>query len=102
MGPLSECEGFEWDEFNLSKNWVLHRVSNSEAEDVFFREPLLIYPDRKHSQQESRYFALGTTRAGRHLFVAFTIRRKFIRVISARDMTRKESVIYEHSEKANS
>ena len=66
---------------------------------MFFNEPLVVQADRAHSTQEDRNYALGQTYAGRKLFVVFTIRNKLIRVISARDMTRKEKKIYEQHEK---
>jgi len=97
--PLSACIGFEWDEDNAHKNWDRHRVTPEEAEDVFFNEPLVIRGDTRHSRQEKRYYALGQTSAGRRLFVAFTIRRSLLRVISVRDMNRKESDIYVKREK---
>jgi hypothetical protein len=53
--------------------------------------------DEKHSQQEARFYALGQTDAGKHLFVVFAIRDDLIRVISARDMNRKERKVYEKS-----
>jgi len=67
-----------------------------EAEEVFFNEPLLVRPDPTHSKREVRHMALGTTDAGRLLFISFTVRRHLIRVISARDMTRKEANTYAH------
>jgi len=91
---LRSCTGFQWDEGNLSKNWDKHHVSDAECEDVFFNRPLLASVDREHSVGERRFYALGTTDAGRPLFVAFTIRGPLIRVISARDMTRKEHAAY--------
>jgi uncharacterized DUF497 family protein len=100
--PLDECLGFDWDEANTGKNWELHRVSPEEAEDVFFREPLVVRSDIRHSRTEKRYYALGQTGTGRLLFLAFSIRRKLIRVISARDMNRNETEIYERDEKKNS
>lgn len=93
--PLEGCVGFDWDEGNVEKNWELHRVPFWEAEEVFFNEPLVIMPDRKHSLYEPRYLALGQTDSGRLLLISFAIRRSLIRVISARDMTRKEARIYE-------
>jgi uncharacterized DUF497 family protein len=39
---------------------------------------------------DERYYALGVTAAGRHLFQVFTIRGVWIRVISARDMSRRD------------
>jgi uncharacterized DUF497 family protein len=68
-----------------------------EAEEAFFNQPLVVRSDREHSKQEARYMALGQTDSGRRLLVAFTIRRTLIRVISARDMTRKEVRTYEQS-----
>jgi uncharacterized DUF497 family protein len=84
------------------KNWELHSVTSEEAEDVFFHEPLLIRSDVRHSKREKRYYALGRTSAERHLFIAFTVRRNLIRVISARDMNRNETKIWQNYEKENS
>jgi uncharacterized protein len=92
---ITDCTGFDWDEANIDKNWSNHQVLPGESEQIFFNEPLLLYDDTKHSHTESRYYVLGKTDAGRKLFVAFTIRKNLIRVISARDMSRKESKIYE-------
>jgi uncharacterized protein len=89
--PLERCTGFDWDEANTCKNWETHRVSAEEAEDVFFREPLVVRGDVRHSKTEKRYYALGRTGAGRRLLVAFSVRRKLIRVISARDMNKNET-----------
>ena len=87
---LEKCVGFDWDEGNQRKNREKHRVSDAECEEVFFNQPVIARKDHKHSKHESRYFALGQTDVGRFLFVAFTIRNGLIRVISARDMTRRE------------
>jgi uncharacterized DUF497 family protein len=100
--PLAQCTGFEWDDANVEKNWERHRVTPEEAEDVFFNEPLMVQGDVRHSHREKRYYALGQTSRGRLLFVAFTIRRDFIRVISVRDMNRREQDFYGRHEKANS
>ncbi len=92
---LDEVSGFEWDKGNLLKNWEKHGVSHLEAEQVFFNEPLLIYEDRSHSQVEDRWYALGQTDASRRLMVVFTVRKNKIRVISARDLSRREREVYE-------
>jgi len=92
---LWECTGFDWDESNLEKNWVSHEVSAAECEQIFFNLPLVVTDDVKHSQKENRFYALGQTDTGRLLFLVFTIRRKLIRVISARDMNRKERKAYQ-------
>ncbi|HLH15859.1 MAG TPA: BrnT family toxin [Bryobacteraceae bacterium] len=100
--PLETCTGFDWDEGNVDKNWDKHRVTSDEAEDVFFNEPLVVRSDTAHSPREKRYFALGQTGQGRRLFLAFTIRRTLIRVISARDMNRREQQEYERHEQKDS
>jgi len=100
--PLEHCTGFDWDDANANKNWKLHQVTAEEAEDVFFNEPLVVRSDAGHSKKEKRYYALGQTSAGRRLFVAFTLRRKLIRVISARDMNRNETGVFERYEKETS
>lgn len=92
---LRECTGFEWDEGNATKNWESHDVYQGECEQVFFNQPLIVRWDRPHSLAESRYYALGRTDAERLLFIAFTIRGTKVRVISARDMTRRERQRYE-------
>jgi len=94
---IAECIGFEWDDANFFKNWEKHKVTAPECEQIFFNQPLIAAKDEKHSRKESRYYALGHTQFGRHLFVVFTIRKDRIRVISARDMSRKERKVYERS-----
>ena len=100
--PLESCSGFDWDDDNTCKIWDRHRVTPEEAEDVFFREPLVVRHDTRHSNKEKRYYSLGQTAIGRLLFVAFTIRRNLIRVISARDMNRNEAERYKIYEEENS
>lgn len=95
---LAECTGFEWDDHNLGKNWKAHRVAFWECEELFLNEPLIVAGAEKHPSREKRYYVLGYTNGSRLLFVVFTIRRKLIRVISARDMTRKEKKLYESHE----
>lgn len=91
---LPEFEGFDWDQGNIEKNWIDHQVSPQEAEQVFFNIPLLVADDQKHSRTEKRYLVLGQTDEDRCLFIAFTVRKRRIRVISARDMNRKERKVY--------
>jgi uncharacterized DUF497 family protein len=91
---LRDCTGFQWDGGNAEKHWLKHRVTTSECEQVFFNRPLAVGNDEKHSLLEKRYHALGQTDAGRLLFVVFAIRRELIRVISARDMSKKERKAY--------
>ncbi|WP_140848162.1 BrnT family toxin [Paracoccus sp. FO-3] len=89
-------KGFDWDEGNTRKNADKREVSQSEAEQVFFNEPLLVLADSKHSEGEARFHALGHTDDGRRLHITFTLRggESLLRVISARDMSRKERDAY--------
>lgn len=98
---LARCTGFEWDAGNAGKNWGLHRATQPESEQVFFNRPVLVAADDRHSGQEARYAALGRTNAGRHLAVVFTIRGTLVRVISARDMSRRERRMYEGARQEN-
>ena len=95
---VSRAEGFEWDEGNIKKNWEKHQVSHIECEEIFFNSPIIVRKDGPHSTQEDRYFVLGKTDAGRSLFVVFTVRSNKIRIISARNMNRKERRIYEQTQ----
>ena len=91
---VTRCTGFQWDEANSSKNWQKHKVSPAECEEVFLNQPLLVEEDAKLSDRDDRYYALGKTDRDRFLFIVFTIRSHSIRVISARNMNRKERKVY--------
>ena len=86
---------FDWDKGNIDKNFVKHNVTNREAEEVFEDSPKFIFKDEKHSQVEERYGLYGGTKAGRLLFVVFTIKKEKVRIISVRDMSQKERRVYE-------
>ena len=98
MIDLTKISSFDWDKGNARKN-DKHGVSMAETEQAFFNEPLLLMADTKHSQAEPRFHALGQTDEGRTLHITFTLRSsgEKIRVISARDMHRKERTIYEQT-----
>lgn len=93
LPDLTSIEGFDWDRGNVQKNREKHRVVFVECEEVFQHGPV-IFQDPEHSRAELRYLALGRTVQGRQLAVIFTIRRNKIRVISARNMSRKERRTY--------
>jgi len=84
------CTGFEWDAGNETKNREKHEVSKGECEQMFFNMPLIVKRDKNYSVFENRYYALGRTDGRRYLFTVFTIRNDKIRVISSRDMTKRE------------
>jgi uncharacterized DUF497 family protein len=98
MIDLARIIGFDWDDGNARKN-DKHSVAQAQAEEVFFNQPLLMLEDLRHREQEARFHALGKTLDGRLLHVTFTLRGDdtLIRVISARDMHRKERSVYEQA-----
>jgi len=91
--------GFDWDAANWRKSELKHGVAASEAEEALLNDPLC-QVDTRHSDREQSYVALGVTNEGRRLFVALTVRRNRVRIISARPMSRKEVEIYENAQEA--
>jgi len=100
LEEITRATGFDWDAGNVQKNWERHAVRFSECEEVFFRAPLLALNDQKDSRREERFAALGRTALGRLLSIVFTFREERIRVISAREMSRKERQEYLRHEEA--
>jgi uncharacterized DUF497 family protein len=90
-------EGFHWDDVKVDKNRIMYKIENWECEQVFFNTPLLIIGDPRHSDTEERRATFGHTDEGRLLTVVFTKRGDLIRIISARDMSRKERKFYEEN-----
>lgn len=89
---------FDWDKGNNEKNWLKHRVTIKECEKILLNKPVMA-KDSKHSLNEVRYSALGKTSKGRFLSIFFTIRDSKVRVISARDMSKKEKIKYVKNKK---
>ena len=82
-------DGFEWDEGNIEKNLLKHKVIPEEAEEAFSNDPRKVFKARY-----GRYHLYGQTDGGRMLFVVFELKETVARVISARDMDKKERKIY--------
>lgn len=99
MIDWGQIRGFDWDRGNATKSHDKHDVTSAEAEQVFFNQPLIVLADQRHSLAEARYHALGHADGGRLLHLTFTLRENgmLIRVISARDMSRKERNFYAQS-----
>ncbi|HEX3529923.1 MAG TPA: BrnT family toxin [Thermoanaerobaculia bacterium] len=85
----------EWDPEKASHNLKKHGVSFEEAKTVFDDALFLVYADPAHSMEENRLLILGQSDRGRLLVVAYTERRKSVRLISAREATRRERKAYE-------
>lgn len=94
MINLKKIKGFEWDKWNIEKNKIKHNVTHQECEQIFYNKPLMIFADESHSQKEIRFGALGKTDEKRKLTVFFTVRSNIIRVISARDQSKRDREIY--------
>lgn len=87
---------FEWDEGNIGKN-KKHKVEDKEAEEVFIDPNKKIFKDHLHSNGEERFRIVGRTKKERLLFIAFTLRKRKIRIISARNINKKEVYLYEET-----
>jgi len=92
---FEQFSGFQWDRGNIDKNLTKHNVENWECEQVFFNRPLIVLDDPKHSVSEKRWTAFGKTDSVRFLVVIYTKRNNLIRIISARDMNKRERKFYD-------
>lgn len=95
---LAAVTGFQWDSGNRIKSQMKHGVTQAEAEELFLMGPLVL-ADPGHSVAEPRFHALGESGAGRRLFAVFTVRDDRIRIISVRDMSRRERRRYEEAQR---
>lgn len=95
MVDLSKITGFQWDQGNIDKSYLKHGITPNEAEEVLLDKDILLLEDIDHSKQEGRFEAIGKISKGKMLFLAFTIRRNKIRIISARTASKKERRQYE-------
>ena len=86
---------FQWDVVNQEKNWLKHRVSNAECEEVFFDPHKRLFHPAPHAGRETRYGLIGRTQDERLLVVIFTMRGHAVRVISARDAHKRERGFHE-------
>ncbi|MDO8609824.1 MAG: BrnT family toxin [bacterium] len=88
---------FEWDKGNIEKNRK-HKVDDKEAEEAFIDEEKVIFKDKLHTTDlEERFILLGKTKKNRLLYIIFTERKEKIRIISARDVNKKEVYLYEET-----
>jgi uncharacterized DUF497 family protein len=89
---------FEWDAAKAAANFRKHGVSFEEAATAF-QDPLArIHADPDRSALEPREILIGHSAQGRPLLVAFADRRGRLRLISAREVTRRERRDYEDSQ----
>lgn len=96
MKVINEALEFEWDKGNIGKN-LKHGIEDKEVEEVFLDERKKTFKDKLHSGSEERLRVVGKTKNERLVFVAFTVRRGKIRIISARKINKKEVYLYEET-----
>jgi len=96
MKVVGKVFEFEWDKGNVNKN-KKHKVKDKETEEVFFDKNKVIYKDKLHSKHEDRFIIIGKTKEDRLLYAVFTKRGKKNRIISARDINKKEVKLYEET-----
>ena len=90
-----QLDGFEWDDDKAASNEAKHGVTFEESATVFVHDPGLRQEfDPDHSDDEDRYLAVGWSAAGKLLVVSFTDRGHRIRIVSARQLNRREEVEY--------
>ena len=82
----------EWDENKNQRNFQKHGISFQTAALVFADEERIEYFDKLHSQDEDRYVVLGCVQGV--LYVVYTMRGEYARLISARLATPMERRIY--------
>ncbi len=92
---LPEPLEFEWDEANKNKIWLKHKLSAEECEEAFSTEQIFRQADELHSDKENRYILIGNTKKSKKIFIIYTLRKNKVRVISARNMHKKEQNFYE-------
>jgi uncharacterized protein len=86
---------FEWDSGKSTKSVQKHNVSCAEAEEVFTQRRFVpLGQQYQPHTEEPRFGTLGETASGKLSFIAFTLRRGTIRIISARPMNDKEQAFY--------
>ena len=86
---------FDWDGDKAEANLSKHGISFDEAKTVF-DDPLYIdFYDPDYSDEEHRYIIIGESQQHRLLIVSYTERDHKIRLISAREVTKREREDYE-------
>ena len=88
---------FEWDRAKARANLLKHGLSFEEAATVFGDQRAISIADPAHSLTEERFVTIGTSEHERILVVVATERRDKVRLISARQASRKERKQYEEA-----
>ena len=90
---------FEWDNDKAASNLQKHGVGFDEASTVFVDPLARIFSDEDHSEAERREIIIGRSTFRRLVLVSFVERVvNVIRIIRARQATRKERQDYEEND----
>jgi uncharacterized DUF497 family protein len=87
--------GFEWSSRKARSNLRKHGVPFEEARTVFLDPLAMVHDDLEHSIAEHRELIVGTSDRHRLLLVSFVESGEFIRILSARRVTRRERIEHE-------
>lgn len=83
---------FEWDDEKAAINFTKHGITFDTAAKVFSDPYLIEEYDEEHSIDEDRWKIIGMV--GKILFVIYTERDEYTRLISAREATPRERKRY--------
>ena len=87
---------FDWDENKNRINLEKPGITFEEASTVFFDDRAILFDDPEHSMDEDRFLLLGMSETAKVCIVCHCYRESdtVIRIISARQATRKEEQRY--------
>lgn len=98
MDDATQVE-FDWHPGKAASNFRRHGIAFAQATTVFLDPLARSMPDEDHSDVEDRWVTIGQTEDGRLVVVVHTFRQRddqsLVRIISARDATRRERRIFE-------
>jgi uncharacterized DUF497 family protein len=92
-----ENNSFEWDDETAEINFRKHSVSFDEGATIFDDPLVATISDKRHSIEEQRFIATGTSVEGNLPVVSYTEREEKFRLISCRKATRVERNDYENN-----
>ena len=87
---------FEWDEAKNAANTVKHGIDFADAIDIFNHPMLSLIDDRKNYNEE-RWIAIGWMKSLVGVVVYTEQQGDVIRIISARNATKREVQHYEQA-----
>jgi uncharacterized DUF497 family protein len=90
-----KIERISWDQ-ETADHISNHSVSPEEVEEVLFND---VDPPLIMRGKEGKYLAYGKTNGGRLLLVVWVTKHRKTKIITARDVSKKEKQFYKRSKK---